>query len=118
MKQEKRCLYCGHIFTARRANRKYCSDGCRRKASERKSDNRERCHVGTPIREFDCRTCGKHVNVVEASDKRTVFCCASCEKKYWKHAYRYKDRGRGSDMGMSGGMSLGGLIRREKGDLL
>lgn len=51
-----------------------------------------------PPIEFDCRHCGKHV-ITEGRhengkpDKRTVFCCRACEIKYWKHAYRLKNRG-------------------------
>lgn len=68
---------------------------------------------GDPIlRAFTCRQCGEDVKVIEDTDKRTVFCDVSCERKYWKHQYR-KRRGRG-EMTMSGGMSLNSLIYREK----
>lgn len=42
------------------------------------------------IREFDCRMCGDHVVVHEWADKRSVFCCEHCEKRYWKHRDRYE----------------------------
>lgn len=68
-----------------------------------------------PIRSFYCRKCGKLVEIYFSDDRRTVFCTRSCEKKYWRHPP--KDRGRGGNLGMSGGMSLGSLIRRERRSL-
>lgn len=75
---------------------------------------------GIPIREFTCRECGHEVSVKDIMDRRTVFCCPACEKKYWRHHYLKENQlkhGRESQ-GMSSGMSLGNLIRREKRDLL
>lgn len=74
------------------------------------------------LREFDCKNlrCKRHVVVVEKRDKRTSFCCPQCEKQYWRDVTRH-DNGihkRGGNNGMSGGMSLGSLIRRERRDLL
>ena len=39
------------------------------------------------IRIFVCRYCGKVVvagDDREKKDKRSIFCCSECEKKYWK----------------------------------
>lgn len=71
------------------------------------------------MREFECRECGKHVFVVEKSDKRSVYCSQQCEKKYWRDLTRRNNdkRKHGGNLGMSGGMSLGSLIRREARDL-
>ncbi len=41
--------------------------------------------TGIPIREFSCAKCGKFVYVRNRNDKRTRFCCRSCEKRYWRH---------------------------------
>lgn len=62
------------------------------------------------LRQFDCRQCGKHVKVVEENDKRTVFCDVTCERKYWRHAYRRKHDG---NLGMSSPVSLGRFIQQE-----
>ena len=62
------------------------------------------------IREFECKHCGKTVRVVEARDRRTVFCCATCERNFWRHKTGAGKNGNG----LSGGMSLGRLIMREK----
>ena len=58
--------------------------------------------------------------MVDYNDQRTVYCSQQCEKKYWRdrtrHSSNAANRGRGNT-GMSGGMSLGSLIRREARDL-
>lgn len=45
-------------------------------------------------RTFSCRQCGTEVSIDSPDDKRSVFCCQQCEKKYWrlqsKHKYRDK----------------------------
>lgn len=43
-------------------------------------------------REFECRRCGAVVSVHSRSDHRTVFCCAYCEREYWRHRARYDRR--------------------------
>lgn len=43
-------------------------------------------------REFACRMCGAYVVVEDRCDRRTVFCCERCEKRYWRHASRYERR--------------------------
>lgn len=68
-----------------------------------------------PIRQFQCRQCGKTVEVFDAADKRTVFCTRAHEKKYWRDQTKYKNRS--GNIGLSGGMSLHSLIRRESRDL-
>lgn len=37
------------------------------------------------VREFYCRDCGKKVRTDGKLDRRTTFCSASCEKKFWRH---------------------------------
>lgn len=68
-----------------------------------------------PIDSFHCRQCGKLVEIFDRTDKRTVYCSRACEKKYWRHQSANKRRD--GNNGMSGGMSLGNLIRRERRDL-
>ena len=33
---------------------------------------------------FVCKFCGKPVLVTDERDKRRVFCCKECEKKFWR----------------------------------
>ena len=40
-------------------------------------------------REFDCRRCGTHVLVTSRDDHRTIYCCAYCEREFWRHRDRY-----------------------------
>lgn len=65
--------------------------------------------------------CGKEVLVYDEKDRRESFCSRECEHVYWKHSSIYAKQGSGStehaNRGMSGGMSLGSLIRRERRDM-
>lgn len=79
----KICPECGKSFNGSQGQ-KYCSYRCckrhNRKAKEIK-------HPDPPkgvsiIRAFPCKECGHEVLVRERTDKRTVFCCSLCEKKY------------------------------------
>ncbi len=115
----RRCLWCGHEFHNRNRNVKYCSEECRRKMKRKRNRRyKDTCHChpegSQVILEFDCRKCGKHVAVTDSRDKRTVLCCVSCERQYWKHAYRYRNRGCEPNQGMSGGMDIVRLKKRER----
>lgn len=37
------------------------------------------------VHEFVCADCGRVVRTHGGKDKRTRFCCARCEKKFWQH---------------------------------
>lgn len=37
------------------------------------------------VREFECAECGRHVKTDGDKDRRTKFCCARCEKRFWRH---------------------------------
>lgn len=114
----KICPECGKSFISS-TGQKYCSYSCYRKHNEAKEIKHSYPPKGVPIiRDFLCKECGHEVLVWERSDKRTVFCCSLCEKKYWKHNTSKSNKHRKGEIGMSGGMSLGSLIRREKRDLL
>lgn len=41
-------------------------------------------------RTFECRLCGRQVDVTERGDRRTVFCCAAHERQFWRHRDRYE----------------------------
>lgn len=112
------CAVCGMPFLPVTANAKYCSHKCAKRADRKRQTSPHRTPVEGDIilREFYCSWCGHLVEVVEETDKRTVFCCCECERKYWKRPPERR-RGSGNNRGLSGGMSLGSLIRREKRNL-
>ena len=62
------------------------------------------------IREFICKKCGRDVMIVDKKDRRTVFCSASCERRFYRHPTGAGHNGNG----LSGGMSLRTLMWREK----
>lgn len=37
------------------------------------------------VRVFECAECGKKVRTDGKKDRRTRFCCARCEKRFWRH---------------------------------
>lgn len=113
---------CGLMFLPQHPCEKYCSRRCLKRVDRMHFRNKVVYHrepvEGRDIilREFYCRHCDRLVQVCDESDKRTVFCCQACERKYWKRPPERRHRG-DSNRGMSGGMSLGSLIRREKHNL-
>lgn len=74
-----KCRCCGEEFAPRTVTQVYCSKRCR-EAGCRRGLTRF-----VPLT-FACAKCGKTV-VTEPSrrDKRSRFCSARCEKKYWRH---------------------------------
>lgn len=116
----KTCKNCGKPFRTKTSRQCFCCADCREEFYKKKGNRHEEPAPGVPIiREFVCKNCGYHVRVADAADHRTVFCSQQCEKDYWKHGYLKRNSTkhiRGSQ-GMSSGMSLGSLIRREKMDL-
>ena len=107
------CLYCGAMFTTSRKNKKFCSPRCchyyhNRIGKQHKVDDNTEARV---LRDFACKQCGKHVYVTDSQDRRTEFCTAKCCRDYWRHREKWHPVG---NQGMSGGMSLGSLKRREK----
>lgn len=76
-----RCLECGNSFVALSVTQKYCSARCG-KIYRQKHSNEELW----PSVTFNCSQCGKQVTTEAGSkDMRSRFCCASCEKKFWRH---------------------------------
>ena len=100
------CPVCNKNFEPTVPHKKYCSAECRIWAYSNKL---------IPPREpyeFDCAHCGKHIVTAPYHDRRSRFCSRACEKKYWRHKKKHD-----GNLGMSAGMSLGTLIRRERRDL-
>lgn len=117
------CLVCGKFFS-NNGRQKFCSIECAKRSNkityyETEVKRPEPAPDAQVLRSFYCRCCGSLVNFVDHSDKRTVYCCAKCERKYWRDVTRHPSNRHGlnANLGMSAGMSLGGLIRRELRDL-
>lgn len=53
-------------------------------------------------REFDCRYCHRHISVGvdDLKDRRSVFCCAKCERQYWRETTRHPTHLTNHDPGM------------------
>lgn len=115
-----RCENCGKVFQPRQRGQRFCGGKCRQEWYHWHSKEHTEDDAKPILREFECRTCGRKVRVIDCKDKRTVYCSQQCEKKYWRDVTRHSNnaakRGRGN-IGMSGGMSLGSLIKREARDL-
>lgn len=79
----KKCLMCGLPMEGAPPDKKYCSVRCAQKYYRL---HRDMVIKSWPSLTFTCAKCGKLV-VTEPgpSDKRTRFCCASCERQYWRH---------------------------------
>lgn len=125
MKQSlKKCANpeCGKLFLPHRPRSRYCSFRCCKRAGRLRYRKFNGIFHKAPgeedvvLREFYCKQCSRLVQVCEETDKRTCFCCPECERKYWKHPEMDRHR-RGGNRGLSGGMSLGSLIRREARNL-
>lgn len=101
-----KCVSCGKEFQAASPSQKYCSKECLVYGSNHR--------LARPPYEFYCAHCGKHVVTAPYNDRRSRFCSRNCEKKYWRHPERHRLRG---NLGMSGAMSLGRLIKRERRSL-
>lgn len=119
--KEIHCLFCGKTAVfGNQPHIAFCSDECanawKKKITKVPIDN---ILKGDLIRQFPCRVCGKQVRVFDTRDHRTTFCSESCRNKWFRiESARQKGKGRrGDNLGMSGGMSLGSLIRREAMDL-
>lgn len=115
----KTCEYCGKIFETDYPSKIYCDKKCASMAAfERDESYYDFPHApdAKPIFTFQCANCGKIVNVFSKYDQRNRFCCGQCRKKF-NRLKSHNTKMRGNNIGMSGGMSLGSLIRREAKDL-
>lgn len=77
------CPECKEEFTPMTVVQIYCSRQCGERYRRRNKGK-----IKYPSVTFACSQCGKTVVTEEGSkDKRTRFCSASCEKKYWRHPH-------------------------------
>ena len=91
---EHRCEWCGKPFNSVQPKQRYCSAKCLKMATKRRSaptgTENAPAPDSAPIRSFQCAKCGKPVNVYDPKDQRTKFCCAHCERLYYKHPRKEK----------------------------
>ena len=114
------CVQCGKDFTPKIRIQRFCSKDCRRYYfHHHETYHKENDTNAEIIRQFDCCQCKRLVLVTNKRDQRTVFCSRTCERNYWREVTKHavKNRGSRNNQEMSGGMSLGSLIRRERRDL-
>lgn len=121
MTMKKVCKHCGKEFFTEYPTKLYCSLNCANAAyyEREESDYKYLPETTEPIFTFECAECGKEVKIYSKYDQRHTYCCGKCAKKAKnrRESERAKKR-RGGNVGMSGGMSLGSLIRRERRDLI
>lgn len=80
------CRECGAVFEMRTVTQKFCSGKCCRDWHNR--NRREGIRPERRSITFRCANpkCGRIVETeTERRDMRTRFCCAACEKAYWRH---------------------------------
>lgn len=103
------CPICHTVFEPAVPFQKYCSHECCVKSLSLKPK---------PAREpfeFRCAHCGKLVITEPFHDKRFKYCSRRCHDR--AHEQRKDKRKRVGNNGLSGGMSLGSLIKRERRSL-
>ena len=78
-----KCHNCGKEFNPSTVVQKYCSAKCRNQYTRSHNMNDE-----NPSITFTCAQCGKVV-VTESGtgDRRSRFCSAICERRYWRHPH-------------------------------
>lgn len=118
----KHCEFCGKLFQTDYTSKRFCNESCAKKARFTRDESfYDFPHApdAEPLFSFQCKNCGKTVRVYSKYDQRISFCCGICAKKYRqaRERQRLAKQRYTSNIGMSGGMSLGSLIRREAKDL-
>ena len=111
--KQKKCLNCNNTFTPKHKRQLYCCKSCQR--HHYRHTEKPRITSGIPLRGFQCKKCGHRVLIFDKDDRRTDFCSRHCEHLFHKHKRDQKHTT--ANNGMSGGMSLGSLIKREARDL-
>lgn len=113
----KTCPECGKTFATDYPSKIYCNKKCADKAAAKRDESYydfPHAPDAEPLFSFECANCGKTVHVYSKYDQRNRFCCGICAKAYnKKRESKRLTKRHGANIGMSGGMSLGSLIRRE-----
>lgn len=115
---EKTCPKCGKIFETEYPTKIFCDEKCAKAAYyDRDESFYDFPHApdAVPLFSFECANCGKTVHVYSMYDQRNRYCCGKCAAAYRrrKAAKALAKQRYSSNLGMSGGMSLGSLKRRE-----
>jgi len=114
---KKFCKLCGAEFVTEYPTKIYCSEKCANAAyyEREESDYKYLPETLTPIFAFECAECGKEVEIYSKYDQRHTYCCGKCAKKASIRLARLRNQKvRSDNLGMSGGMSFGRLILRER----
>lgn len=118
-KYSKVCEWCGQSFRTNYAHTRFCSKKCSKKWHESHDVHAHDIveERAIPVAFFLCKCCGKQVAVYDTStDHRTEFCSGICMREYYKR-FSFKRERNTANRGLSGGMSLSSLKRREERDL-
>ena len=76
---ERTCEFCGKAYEVKTVTQRYCSRHCALRAS---ATGRVRYISVT----FTCAKCGRVVvTEPDRRDRRSRFCSAECERRYWRH---------------------------------
>ena len=121
MTMKKTCSCCGEKFYTEYPTKVYCSEKCALQAyyKREESDYKYLAETAEPIFIFNCAECGKEVKIFSKYDQRNTYCCGKCAKKASIRRAKIRNtKHRGDNLGMSGGMSLSSLKRREWWDLI
>lgn len=114
---KKTCANCGREFETEYPTKLYCDINCATAAYFKRDESAYEFlpDSSEPLFSFECKNCGKHVEVYSKYDQRTTYCCGQCAYEYAKARERQRlaKQRYTSNLGMSGGMSLGSLIKRE-----
>lgn len=116
---KKVCEHCGKVFETSYPSKIFCNKNCAKaERFERDESFYDFPHApdAEPLFSFQCKNCGKEVKVYSKYDQRNTFCCGICAKQFQNSVERKRlaKQRYTANIGMSGGMSLGNLIRRER----
>lgn len=112
----KYCEHCHKIFETEYPSKKYCSETCARHARFYRDESfyDYAPESSEPLYSFNCKNCGKEVFIYSRYDQRNTYCCGICCADYTKKRERMRcSKHKSSNIGMSGGMSLGSLRKLE-----
>lgn len=113
----KYCEHCHKPFETDYPSKLFCNKSCAKLAADKRDESYyDFPHEANqkPLYTFECAYCGKEVKVYSKYDQRTRFCCGRHSKAFRKAKSKNEtSKNRPTNLGLSSGMSLGSLIRRE-----
>lgn len=111
------CPQCLRNFTPEHKNQVYCSRKCCKAAYYNRECARDEPPNANALRYFHCEECGRGVNIYTKADPRYRFCSGKCYMKAKDRRKAERRKRLRGNLGISGGMCLGNLIRRERRSL-